>query len=121
MKPIKTEADYEAGLAEIERLWSAVPHTPEGDLLDVWVTLVEAYEEKHYPIAPPDPIEAILHTMENKGWSVEDVETEIGVRGQLGEVLNRQRPLSLTMIRHLQNGLNISADILIKPYPLQPA
>lgn len=74
IKPIRTEADYEAALEEIERLWEAPGGSPEGDKLDVLVTLVEAYEEKHYPIPPPDPIEAILHHLNSQGLSRQDLE-----------------------------------------------
>ena len=78
IKPIKTEADYEAVLEEIERLWGAAYDSPEGDKLDVLATLVEAYEEKHYPIPPPDPIEAILHHMESQGLSRSDLAPYLG-------------------------------------------
>lgn len=116
--PIKTEAAYQAALAEIERLFDAAPGTPEGDRLEVWVTLVEVYEEKHYPIPAPDPIEAIAYHLESRGLSRRDLERYIGSRARVAEVLNRKRPLSLNMIRRLHTGLSISADVLIQPYPL---
>jgi HTH-type transcriptional regulator/antitoxin HigA len=118
IKPIKTEADYQAALAEIERLFDAAPGTPEDDLLEVWTTLVEAFEEKHYPIPLPDPIEAILYHMESRGLSRRDLEPYIGSRARVAEVLNRKRALSMTMIRKLHDGLGISADVLIQPYDL---
>lgn len=121
IKPIRTNADYEATLKEIERLWSADYGSPEGDKLDVLVTLVEAYEDKHYPISPPDPIEAILHHMESQGLSRRDLEPYIGSRARVSEILNRKRLLSLNMIRNLQNELGISAEVLIQPYELQAA
>lgn len=121
IKPIRTEADYEAALEEIERLWDAEYGSPEGDKLDVLATLVEAYEEEHYPILPPDPIEAILYQMESQGLSRKDLEAFIGSRAHVSEILNRKRPLSLTMIRNLQNGLGISADVLVQPYELEAA
>jgi HTH-type transcriptional regulator/antitoxin HigA len=121
IKPIRTKADYEAALEEIERLWGAKYGSPEGDKLDVLVTLVEAYEEEHYPIPPPDPIEAILHRMESQGLTRKDLEVFIGSRARVSEVLNRKRPLSLTMIRNLQSGLGISADVLVQPYELETA
>ncbi len=116
IKPIKTEADYEAALKEIEQLWGASYGSPEGDKLDVLVTLVEAYEEKHYPVPPPDPIEAILHYMENQGLSEHDLEPYLGSHLYVSEVLNRQRSLSLDMIRKLHIELGIPADILVQPY-----
>jgi len=119
IKPIKTESDYEAALAEIEQLMGAEPNTPEGDKLDVLTTLVETYEEKHYPIDSPDPIEAIIHEMESQGLTRKDLERYLGNRARVSEILNRKRSLSLQMIRNLQEGLGISAEILINPYPLQ--
>lgn len=119
LKPIKTEADYEEALARIDELWEAELGSPEGDLLDVLTTLVEAYEEKHHPILPPDPVEAILHFMENQGLERRDLEPYLGSRARVSEVINRKRPLSLTMIRKLQAGLGISAEILVRPYELQ--
>ena len=121
IKFIKTEADYEAALKDIERLWGSSYGSPEGDKLDVLVTLVEAYEEKHYPIPPPDPIEAIRHYMENQGLSERDLEPYLGSRPYVSEVLNRQRSLSLYMIRKLHNGLGIPADILVQSYVLRTA
>ncbi len=119
IKPIKTENDYQAALAEIERLIGAEPNTPEGDKLDVLTILVETYEEKQYPIDPPDPIEAIIHEMESQGLTRKDLEQYLGGRARVSEILNRKRSLSLQMIRNLQEGLGISAEILINPYPLQ--
>jgi len=121
IKPIKTAADYEAALREVERLWGATYGSPEGDKLDVWVTLIEAYEQKHYPIPPPDPIEAILHHMESRGLSLRDLEPYLGSGVRVSEILNRKRALSLKMIRELHKGLGISADILVQPYDLQAA
>lgn len=116
--PIRTEADYEAVLADIERLFDAAPHTPEGDRLEVLATLVEAYEEQHYSIPDPDPIEAIKYHMESRGLGRRDLEPYLGSRARVAEVLNRKRPLSLEMIRRLHSGLGIGAEILIQPYPL---
>ena len=121
IKPIRTDSDYEAALQEIERLWDVVPGSSEGDKLDVLVTLVEAYEEKQYPILPPDPVEAILHHLESQGLSRRDLEPYIGTRARVSEVLNRKRPLTLTMIRQLQSGLGISAEILVQSYELAVA
>ena len=105
IKPIKTESGYEAALAEIERLMGAKINTPEGDKLDVLTTLVETYEEKYYPIGPPDPIEAIIHEMENQGLTRKDLERYLGTRARVSEILSRKRSLSLQMIRNLQEGL----------------
>ncbi|MCE2401119.1 transcriptional regulator [Candidatus Poribacteria bacterium] len=121
VKPIKTEADYNAALKNIEQLWDASYGSPEGDKLDVLVTLVDVYENEHYPIQPPDPIDAILHYMESHGLTEHDLEPYIGSCFCVSEILNRQRTLSLEMIRKLHKGLGISADILIQPYALQTA
>ena len=118
IRPIKSEADNELTLAEIERLFEANPDTPEGDRLEVLVTLVEAYEDQHYSIPLPDPIEAIKYYMESRGLKRRDLEPYIGTRARVSEILNRKRPLTLTMIRKLHTGLGISADVLIQPVPL---
>ncbi len=120
LKPIRTEADYEEAMAKIDKLWEAEFGSPEGDYLDVLTTLVEAYEEKQHPILPPDPVEAILHLMESQGLKRQDLQPYIGSRARVSEVINRKRPLSLNMIRKLQAGLGISAEILVRPYELQP-
>jgi HTH-type transcriptional regulator/antitoxin HigA len=118
IKPIKTDADYEAVLKEIDCLMDAAPDTPEGDWLDVLVTLVEAYEAKHYPIEDPDPIATIEHRMEALGMTRKDLEPMIGARGRVAEILGRKRPLTLTMIRRLTKGMRIPAEVLIQPYAL---
>ena len=115
LKPIRTQADHEAAMAEIERLWGAKIGTPEGDRLDVLATLVDAYETKHYPMDPPDPIEAIRFRMEQQGLTRKELESMIGMRGRVSEVLNGKRSLTIEMIRRLHDGLGISADILIRP------
>ena len=116
--PIKTEADYQTALKEIETLFDASPGSDEGDRLEVLTTLVETYEDKHYSIPEPDPIEAIHYYMESRGLSRKELEPYIGSRARVSEILNRKRPLTLKMIRNLYTGLGISAEILIKPYPL---
>jgi HTH-type transcriptional regulator/antitoxin HigA len=118
IKPIKTDADYEAALQEIERLMDAESDTPKGDRLDVLVTLVEAYEAKHYPIEDPDPIATIVHRMEALGITRKELEPMIGARGRVAEILGRKRPLTLTMIRRLTKGMRIPAEVLIQPYEL---
>jgi len=114
IKPIRTEADYEAALAEVERLWGAEPGTPEGDRFEVLFTLVEAYEEKQYPILPPDPVEAIKYYMDSRGLDRRDLEQYIGPSGRVSEILSRKRPLTLAMIRKLNAGLGIPAEVLIQ-------
>jgi HTH-type transcriptional regulator / antitoxin HigA len=115
VKPIRSEADYEKALAEVERLWGARSGTPEGDRLDVLATLIDAYESAHHPIDPPDPIEAIKFRMEQQGLTRKDLEGILGSRTRIAEVLNRRRGLSINMIRRLHNRLGISAEVLIRP------
>ena len=115
VKPIKTEKDYEEALAEIEELLEVEPGTPEADRLEILTTLVEAYENKHYAIPLPDPVEAILYYLESRGLSRKDLELYLGSRARVSEVLNRKRPLSIEMIRRLHQGLGIPAEVLIQP------
>jgi HTH-type transcriptional regulator/antitoxin HigA len=115
IKPILSKRDYETVLSEVERLWGARLGTPEGDRLDVLATLIEAYEAKHYPIDPPDPIEAIKFRMEQQGLKRKDLEPLIGTRTRVADVLNRKRNLSIGMIRRLHKALGIPAEILIRP------
>jgi HTH-type transcriptional regulator / antitoxin HigA len=115
LKPIRTEADYEVALTEIERLWGARVGTPEGDRLDILATLVDAYENERYPMDPPDPIEAIKFRMEQQGLTRKDLEGILGSRTRVAEVLNRRRGLSINMIRLLHEKLGISAEVLIRP------
>jgi HTH-type transcriptional regulator / antitoxin HigA len=115
MKPIRTEADYEATLAEVAALWGAASGTANGDRLDVLATLIDAFEAKHHAMDPPDPIEAIKFRMEQQGLTRKDLEDIIGTRTRIAEVLNRKRSLSIGMIRRLHDRLGISAEILIQP------
>jgi HTH-type transcriptional regulator/antitoxin HigA len=115
LRPIRSEADYEAAVAEIERLWGAKAGTPEGDRLDVLATLVDAYEAEHDPIDPPDPIEAIRFRMEQQGLTRKDLERILGSRIRVSEILNRKRGLSIAMIRRLHETLGIPAEVLIRP------
>jgi len=115
IRPIRTEVDYEAALAEVERPWGTSSGTPEGDRLDVLATLIDAYESEHYPMDPPDPVEAIVFRMEQQGLTRKDLEGILGTRTRVSEVLNRRRGLSITMIRHLHDKLGISAEVLIRP------
>lgn len=113
IRPIKTETDYETTLHEIEKLMRAEPNTPEGDRLDVLVTLVEAYETKYFPLDLPDPVETIKFTMEQKNLTAKDLIPMIGRLNRVYEVLNRTRPLTLAMIRRLHRELGIPAASLI--------
>jgi HTH-type transcriptional regulator/antitoxin HigA len=115
IKPIRSEVDYEAALAEVERLWGARSGTPEGDRLDVLATLIDAYEAERHSIDPPDPIEAIKFRMTQQGLTRRDLEVIIGTRTRAAEVLNRRRGLSTNMIRRLHEKLGISTEILIRP------
>lgn len=118
IKPIKTNSDYETALKEIEQLFDAEPGTPDGDRLEILSTLVEAYEDEHYSIPLPDPIEAILYYMESRGLSRADLEPFIGSRARVSEILNRRRPLTLSMIQRLHENLGIPAEALVQPYQL---
>jgi HTH-type transcriptional regulator/antitoxin HigA len=116
LKPIKTKTAYKEALKEISGLLNAPPGSPEADLLEVLSILVEAYEEEHHPVEPPDPIEAIKFRLEQLGLTRRDLEPFIGSRARVSEVLNRKRPLSVEMIRRLHKGLGIPAEVLIRPY-----
>ena len=115
IRPIRSEADHEAAMVEVERLWGAPIGTPDGDRLDVLVTLIEAYELNHHSIDPPDPIEAIRFRMDQQGLDRKDLEPLIGTRNRVAEVLGRKRGLSIGMIRRLHDRLGIPAEILIRP------
>lgn len=121
IRPVETEADHEATLKEIDRLFDVEPDTPEANRLQVLVTLVEAYENKHHPIGLPDPIEAIQYHLESRGLSRRDLEPYIGTRARVSEIMNRNRRLTLPMIQKLSRGLGIAADVLIQPYDVAPA
>lgn len=121
IRPIRTKADHRAALKEVERLWDAAPGTPDGDRVEVLVTLIEAYEARHVPIDAPDPIAAIEFMMEQKGLSRRDLEPAIGSRGRVSEVLTRKRPLTLPMVRALSTLLDIPAEILVQPYETRSA
>ena len=113
--PIRTEMDYRAALRVVSTLvdQDPSPDSTEGERLDVLSTLIEAYERKHYPIDLPDPVEAIKFRMDQAGLSIKDLEPMIGQPNRVYEVLNHKRPLTLRMIRNLNKGLGISAQVLI--------
>lgn len=121
IRPIRTDADYRAALAEAERHWDAEPGTPEGDRVEVLSILIETYEARHYPIPAPDPIAAITFMVEQKGLRRRDLEPAIGSRGRVSEVLNRKRPLTLPMVRALSVLLQIPTEVLVQPYETQRA
>lgn len=118
LRPIKTELDYQNALKEIEQLFDVEPNSVECDRLDILATLVEAYEQKHYPIKAPDAISAIFYYLEARGLSEQDLVDDIGTSEQVTAILNKQQPLTLDIIRRLNQNLGIPAEILIKPYSL---
>ena len=118
IKPIRGEADYDAALTEIDGLMGAAPDTPESDRLEVLVTLVEAYEAAHWPLAAPDPISALKHVMDARGFRQKDLAALIGSQPRASDVLNRRRPLTLPMIRVLSAKWNLPADVLVREYDL---
>jgi HTH-type transcriptional regulator/antitoxin HigA len=113
IRPIRTDADHKSALRRIEQLMDSEPGTPEGDELDVLVTLVEAYEDRRFPIADPDPLEAIRFRMEQSGLTRKDLEPLLGSRGRVSEVLNGRRALSIQMIRRLHRELGIPLESLV--------
>jgi len=114
IRPIRNSSDHESALKRIEALMSARKDTAEGDELEVLVTLVDAYESKHFPIDAPDPIEAIKFRMEQEGLRQKDLVKFMPGKNRVSEVLNRKRPLSLGMIRSLHRGLGIPAEVLLQ-------
>ena len=113
IKPIKTEHDYNDSIKRIEELWGAEKDTPAGDEFDLLVTLVESYEMKHFPIAPPDPIDAIKFRMEQMGMTKTDLAKYLGSQSRVSEVLGGRRKLTLKMIKSLYKGLKIPAEVLL--------
>jgi HTH-type transcriptional regulator / antitoxin HigA len=113
IRPIKTEQDYSKAIKRIEELWGSKKDTTEGDELDLLCTLVESYEISHYPIAPPDPIDAILFRMEQMGMTKTDMAKYLGSQSRVSEVLSRKRKLTLKMVKSLYKGLKIPAEILL--------
>jgi HTH-type transcriptional regulator / antitoxin HigA len=118
IKPIRDDRDHEAALAEIERLWDAVPGTPEHDMLEVLGMLVNAYEEQRWPIDAPDPVEAIKFRMEQSGYTQSDLARVIGSRPRASEVMAKKRRLTMEMAWELSRQWNIPAETLVKPYKL---
>lgn len=116
IKPIRTNDDYQATLKEISTLMESDPdlNTPDGDRLDILTTLVQAYEQRNFPMDLPDPVEAIKFRMEQQGLKPKDLEPMIGQRNRVYEVLNRKRPLTMAMVWRLHTGLGIPAESLIR-------
>ena len=113
IKPIRNDEELKAAFQRLEAIFQAEAETPEADEMEVLVTLIEAYENKHYPITPPDPIAAIKFRMEQQNLNAKDLEAYIGSSGRVSEVLNRKRPLSLRMIKRLHDGLRIPYESLL--------
>ena len=118
IKVIKTEAEYLAALKVVDAIFNAKPGTPEGDKLELLALLIEQYENRHYPIAAPDPIEAIKFRMEQTGMTISELGEVLGYRSRASEILNRRRRLTLRMIRNLRDKLHISAEVLLQDYQL---
>ena len=116
IRPIKTEEDYQSALARLEEIFDAKPDTPEGDELEILAMLIENYEDIHFPIEAPDPIEAIKFRMEQMGLTQTDLAEMIGYRSRASEILNRKRKLTLEMIRKLSSALKIPTEVLVQEY-----
>lgn len=121
IRPIKTDADHAAAMAQIEALWDAPDGSPESDCLDVLATLVDAYEASRWPIAAPTPVAAIAFRLEQAGLDRKALEPFIGTRARVSEIMNGKRSLTLPMIRRLSVGLGIPADVLVQPDQRKPA
>ncbi|MGK7391968.1 MAG: helix-turn-helix domain-containing protein [Candidatus Cyclobacteriaceae bacterium M2_1C_046] len=116
IKPIKSKEDYEEALERLEVIFNAKPGTREGDELEILTMLIEKYEDQHFPIELPDPIEAVKFRMEQLGMKQKDLAETIGFKSRVSEILNKKRKLTLDMIRKLHVELNIPTNILIKKY-----
>ncbi|MEJ7830135.1 MAG: helix-turn-helix domain-containing protein [Segetibacter sp.] len=116
IKPIKTKKDYQIAMTRLERIFDAKPGTLNGDELEVLGILIEKYEQEHYPIGYPDPIEAIKFRMEQMGYSQSDLARVVGLKSRASEILNRKRKLTLEMIRQLHHALGIPTEVLIQSY-----
>ena len=113
IKPIRNDEDLKISFRQLESVFQSKKDTTESDEMEVLVTLIEAYENKHYPISPPNPVEAIKFRMEQQGLTPRDLETFIGSSGRVSEILNKKRPLSLRMVKRLHDGLNIPYESLL--------
>lgn len=117
IRPIRTKKDHQVALRELSAFFENEPRpgSPEGDRFEILLTLVEAYEAKHFPVELPDPIEAIKFRMEQSGLTPKDLQPMIGRTNRVYEILNRKRPLTLKMIWSLHQKLGIPAECLIRP------
>jgi HTH-type transcriptional regulator / antitoxin HigA len=120
IRPIRSESDYDQALRRVNALWNSAPGSKEEDEMDVWVTLIEAYEQEHYPIDLPTPLDAIEFRLEQSGKTYKDLIGIIGQRTRVYEVMRGARPLSLRMIRNLHRRLEIPAEALIQPSKRKP-
>lgn len=116
IKPIKTTNDYEQAMLRLENLFDAKKGTPKGDELEVLSMLIEKYEDAHFPIDLPDPVEAIKFRMEQSGFTQTDLANLVGQKSRASEILNRKRKLSLDMIRQLHKSWNIPTEVLVQAY-----
>ncbi len=119
IRPIRSHEDHRNALAEIERLWNAPAGSADADKLDILVTLAEAFEERHYPVAAPDPVDAIQAHIELTGRVRADLGELLGSRSRASEILNRKRPLTVAMIHKLTVQWGIPAEILVQPYQMK--
>ena len=118
IKPIKTEKDYERSLERLELIFDANPNSKEGDEAEILSMLIDSYENKHYPIEAPDPIEAIKIRMEEMNLKQKDLVGVIGGKSRVSEILNKKKKLTVEMIRELEKFLHISASVLVNNYKL---
>jgi len=116
LKPIRTEEDYNNALKRLDKIFDSEPNTKHGDELEILALLIEDYENKHYPIGPPDPIEAIKFRMEQMNINQKELGEIVGYKSRASEILNKKRKLTLKMIRQLSAKLNIPTEILVKEY-----
>jgi HTH-type transcriptional regulator/antitoxin HigA len=121
VNPIHNDADHKAAVAEIERLWGAAEGTPEGDKLDILITLVDAYEEKRWPIEAVDPVEALTYAIEEMGHTQNELATLLGSRSRASEILSRKRALTVEMIHKISSAWRIPPAVLVRPYETENA
>jgi HTH-type transcriptional regulator / antitoxin HigA len=121
LRTLRTDQDYKKALQQVELLWDSKPDTPDFEKLNILTLLVEDYEKRNHPIEHPDPIEFIKQIMEDRGLTRKDMETIIGPRGRVSDILTKKRPLTLDMIRRLSDQLQIPVEVLVRPYHVRSA